>query len=359
MTKTPAQIQIFSRVSFLDKLLFTKHLAVMVKAGIPVPEALVSLADQTKSAAFKKVTSAVIADVENGQNLAKSLEKFPKVFDKFYVSLIAIGEESGNLEENLAYLASELQKSYEFDKKVKGAMLYPELIISVALVMGGGISIYVLPQLANLFTSLDVKLPLTTRILLYISVLMQHYGLIIVPSVFAVFFLLTLLVKTAAVKPLWHRFLLKIPIFGTFIQNSQTAGFCRNLGLMLKSGLSIIASLKASAASMDNVVYKGYILSLIKTVEKGKSLSDELANGQYPYFPSIVAKMVGVGEKTGKLDETLLYLGDFFADEVDATAKNLPSILEPALLVIIAAIVLFLALAIIGPIYDLTGSIRQ
>ena len=343
----------------MDKLLFTKHLSIMIKSGITLTEAITSLKDQTANPNFKKILQAVGAEVANGQTLRKALAEHSRVFDPLYLNLISIGEESGNLEENLEYLAKELQKTYEFDKKVKGAMMYPTLIIIVALIMGGGISIFVLPQLANLFTSMDVKLPLATRILLWFSQLMQHYGIIIVPAVFGLIFLFTILVKTSFIKPLWHRFLLHIPIFGPFIQNSEAANFCRNLGLMLKSGLAITTALKAVEEGTNNLVFKGYVQSLRNTVEKGKPMEEELASGKYHYFPLIIAKMVGVGEKTGKLDETLLYLGDFFADEVDNTAKNLPTILEPALLVVIAGMVLFLALAIIAPIYDLTGSVRR
>lgn len=352
-------LTIINRVSFLDKLLFTKHLSVMIKSGITLSDSLEVLRTQTSNPAFKKVLAEISKQIANGQTLKKALSQYPKIFDPLYLNLINIGEESGNLEKNLEYLAQELQKTYEFDKKVKGAMLYPGLIISVALIMGGGISIFVLPQLANLFTSLDAKLPLSTRILLWLSTFMQHYGLIFVPSVFAAIFLFSLLVKTAPVKPLWHRFLLRLPIFGPFIRDSQTANFCRNLGLMLKSGLPIVTALKAVEESADNLVYKNYVRALTKTVEKGKPIEAELSGGRYKYFPLIVAKMAGVGERTGKLDETLLYLGDFFAGEVDSTAKNLPTILEPALLVVIAGMVLFLALAIIGPIYDLTGSVKR
>lgn len=353
------QIVLFSKVGFLDKLLFTKHLSVMIKSGVTLSEGIEVLRSQTINPAFKKVLTEIGAEITNGQTLKKALSAHPKIFDPLYINLISIGEESGNLEENLEYLAQELQKSYEFDKKVKGAMLYPELIVSVALIMAGGISIFVLPQMANLFTSMNVKLPITTRILLAVSMFMQHYGLIVVPLVFVAIFLMSFLVKTAPVKPIWHRFLLRLPIFGPFLQNSQTASLCRNLGLMLKSGLPIVTALKASGDSMDNLVYKGYVESLIKTVDKGKPMAQELSSGKYKYIPLIVSKMIGVGEKTGKLDETLLYLGDFFADEVDSTAKNLPTILEPALLVVIAGMVLFLALAIISPIYDLTGSVRR
>ena len=352
-------MNILNRVSFLDRMMFTKHLAVMVKSGVTLSEAIGVVRQQTGNPVFKRVLEKVEKEIAQGQTLKKALTDQRGVFDPVYISLIGVGEESGNLVENLEFLAGEMQKTYEFESKVRGALLYPEIILSVALVMGGGIAIFVLPQLASLFSSLDVALPLPTRILLGISTLMQNYGLVIVPGIFGGIILLILLVRTPIIKPLWHRFVLHWPILGQFIRNSQTASLCRNLGLMLRSGLPITLALQAAEEGTTNLVFRGYVHSLGKSVEKGRSIEDELSGGKYRHVPAIVAKMAGVGERSGKLDETLLYLGDFFADEVDIAAKNLPTVLEPLLLVVIAGVVLFLALSIIGPIYDLTGSVRR
>src|SRR6266567_1954384 len=162
-----AQIQLFSRVTFVDKLLFTKHLSVMIKSGITIVEALDILASQTKSNAFRNVIVAVGDDIKNGKTLAKSLAKHPKVFDTFYVSLIEVGESSGTLEETLIYLATQLGKEYAFRKKVRGALLYPTIVFTAAMVVGISISLFVLPKLIDLFQGLDVKLPLTTQALLF------------------------------------------------------------------------------------------------------------------------------------------------------------------------------------------------
>lgn len=352
-------MNIFDRVSFLDKLLFTKHLSVMVKSGIPLSEAIISLHEQALNTAFKKVLGGVSAEVANGQSLEKALSKYPKVFDPLYTSLVSIGEESGTLETNLEYLAKLLGKNYEFKQKVKSALLYPTFVVVVALTIGFGIAIFVLPQLVSLFESLDAKLPLTTQILLFVSKVMRNFGIFIVFGFLGVIAAFSFAVKTKQIKPYWHKFLLRVPVIGTFICYVETASMCRNLGLMLRSGFPITRALETLEVATENLVFKSYIKSIKEAVEKGRTIESELSTKKYPFMPSIVAKMVDVGEKTGKLDETLTYLADFFEEEVDSMAKNFPTILEPILLVVIAGMVAFLALAIITPIYEFTASVKR
>lgn len=357
--KLSAQVNFFNNVSTLEKVLFTKHLAVMVKSGIPLVEAFETLKEQTVNPYFKSVLQKILTEINNGQNLAKSLAKFPKVFDNLYLSLVDIGEQSGNLEANLEYLANLMKKNYEFSKKVQGAMLYPGIVLSATGIIGLGLALFVLPKLTDLFNSLEVKLPLSTKILLFIAQIMKNYGIIIVPGIFILTFLFFLIVKTPKVKPTWHKFLLSLPILGPLLQNIELANFCRNLGIMLKSGLPVTTALEAQSEASTNLVYKHYVETLLKGVSKGNKLSEVMSSKEFKQMPLIVSKMIGVGEKTGKLEESLIYLGEFFEDEVDSTTKNLSTILEPILLLGIGIVVAFVALAIISPIYQLTGSIRR
>lgn len=349
----------FERIGFLEKLIFTKHLAVMIKAGMPLAEALFALQRQTQNYAFKKLLLNIVTDFTNGQTLTKTLSKHPNVFDPTYLNMIHVGEQSGTLEENLGYLADLLQKRYEFQKKIQSAMLYPILVLTVALIAGGGISLFVLPNLVDLFKSLDVNLPLTTRILLFVSNSLKVYGVFIVGGIFFSFLLCRLLITLPTIKPLWHRILLSLPILGQFLQNIELASICRNMGVMLKSGLSITKTITGQHEATENLVYKAYLYQLLLSVEKGQPISAELVSGKYKYIPPIVASMLAVGEKTGKLDESLIYLGDFFEDDVENTAKNLSNILEPILLIVIGLFVAFMALAIISPIYQITTGIKR
>ncbi len=347
------------RITLLDKVLFTKHLSVMLKSGIPLAEAVKSLMDQTKNPAFKVVLEDILAEVENGQSLEKALSKHPKVFDALYLSLVATGEKSGNLEENLEYLAGQLKKTYAFNKKIAGATLYPKLVISAALIMGGSLALFVLPNLVKLFASLDVELPVTTKILLYVANLMKNFGYLIVGGVFVLAFLISLALKTSWLKPKWHLLLLTAPAFGGLNQNIELAQICRDLGIMLKSGLTITEALETQQKATQNLVFKKYLGDLLKGTEKGKKISAQMNSQKLKFIPMIVPKMIGIGEETGKLDEVLLYLGDFFEEEVDDATANLSSTLEPILLMVIGVIVAFIALAIISPIYQLAGNIKK
>lgn len=350
---------LFNSVSDLDRLLFTKYLAEMLKSGIPVDEAINTAKVQTKNAYFKKILSKVEESVKNGQPLAKALSKFPEAFDPLYTSLVKVGEGSGNLESNLGYLSIQIKKSYEFKKKVQGAMLYPSLILVSTIVAGGGLALFVLPQLVDLFKSLNANLPLSTKILLFVAQAMKNHGFIIIGGILGTFTALAILVETPFIKPKWHRLLLMLPGIGILIQNIQLSSICRNLGLMLKSGIPLVPALKTECDATSNLVYKSYLKRLVVSADSGKALAEEMNMHRFSFFPAIMTKMVGVGEKTGKLDETFIYLGDFFEEEVDELTKSLATIIEPVLLLTIGLVVGFVALAIISPIYELTGSIKK
>ncbi len=353
------KLPFINSIKFVDKLLFTKHLSIMLKSGIPLAEAISILTDQSRNAAFKKILLGIARDIANGQSLEKSLSRYPDVFDPLYRSIIAVGEEAGNLESNSEYLAATLQKTYEFRKKVQGAMMYPMLILVVAGLVGGGIVFFILPQLSALFKSLDVTLPLSTRILLWIADLAKNYGLIIIIVLLLSVSLFIRLISTARLKPHWHRFLLGVPVYGQFLQNSEMANFCRNMGMMLKSGLPIARALKVAREATYNLVFRSYVTDLVAAVDRGQTIEKTWSGAEKKYIPVIVPRMIGVGEKTGRLDESLLYLADFFEGEVDDMAKNLSSILEPAMLLVVAGFVAFLAFSIISPIYQFTGSVHR
>ena len=352
-------IILFSSISLQDKLLFTKHLSIMIKAGIPISEAIESLSDQTKKKEFKGILQLVLTDIQNGQPLAKSLGKFPKVFSQFFISLVEIGEQSGTLETSLQFLSQQLTKEYNLKKKIQGALMYPGLIFSATLIMGGFISLYILPQLVDFFAVFDQELPLTTRVLLFFANLMKSSGLLITGGsiLFIIFFLLFL--KLPFIKARWHALILKLPLFGKIISFSQISGFCRNLGILLQSGIPIVSSLDTTSQTLSNLKFKTDIQIISHELAKGKKINEILIEKKFSEFPDLVTKMIAVGEQTGKLEDTLLYLADFYEEEIDNISKNLTTILEPFLLLFIGLIVAFVALAIISPIYQLTGSIRR
>src|SRR3989344_6803770 len=234
--KLPAltsEISIFGKVSLVDTLAFTKHVCLMLKSGIPLPESILILEKQTSHSAFKKLLLRIHQEIANGQPLYKALSQFSHVFDAFYVSLIKVAEESGSLEKNLDYLALHLKKQHEFAGKVKGALLYPSIVLAVAIVAGIGLSIFVLPKLIDLFASLDVELPLSTRILLSFAKVMRDYGIFLLSGFVMFFVLIRWAITTQIIKPRWHFFLLSLPVLGVFMQNIQLASMFRNIGTML------------------------------------------------------------------------------------------------------------------------------
>lgn len=331
----------------------------MLKSGITISEAIETIAAQTKSAKFNSILNQVAKELANGQSLAKALRSHANVFDLFYVSLIEVGEQSGTLEESLNYLSIQLAKEYSLRKKIQGALLYPTIVLIAITLVGAGMSLFVLPKLIDLFASLNVNLPIATKILLYFANLMKNHGVLIILGFIALVFLFRVFIKLPLIKPKWDRLILSFPIFGELVQNAQLASICRNLGIMLKTGLPITKSLAIQHAAVENSVFKEYLNKIQKSIDKGKDIGNELSAGNYSKFSPIAIKMIGVGEKTGKLDEAFIYLGDFFEEEVDNSAKNLSVVLEPIVLLVIGLLVGFVALAIISPIYELTGSIKK
>ena len=342
-----------------EKLFFTKHLSIMVASGIPLAEALDTLAEQTKSKKLKKVIYELLKDVENGQALAKSMRKHEKVFGELYISLIEVGEKSGELEKTLDFLAGQMSKDYALRKKVQAAMLYPSIVFSATLLMGGFITVFILPKLITFFEDFEIELPITTKILLFIGNAMQNYGLIIFGALAIITVILVVLSRSPVIKPTLHRLILKTPLIGNFLGLAQITRFTRNLGTLLSSGVPVSEAVETTAYTLSNLSYRNEVLVLKKSIEKGKNISESLESHKHSNFPPVAVKMIGIGEKTGKLDDTLIYLSDFFEEEIDNISKNLSTIIEPVLLIGIGIAVAFVALAIISPIYELTGTIRQ
>ena len=362
MLKLPSlntEITWFEKVTTLDLLALTKHLSLMLKSGITLAEAVSILVQQTQKTVFRRLLEEVHQELANGQSLHKALMKFPRVFDPFFINLIKAADESGTLEKNLDYLSDHLKKRREFVSKVQGALLYPGIVLSVAVVAGLGLSFFVLPKLVDLFSSLDVELPLSTKILIWFAQLMKNHGGLVAICLVASAFLLRYLVKTRFVRPWWDRVVLRTPIFGQFLQNIELASIFRNLGTMLSVGVPIAAAIDVQTETTPNTVYKYYLQRLRAGVGKGKSAEEVFSAKDVRFIPLLAVRMIGTGEKTGRLDETLLYLGEYYENEVDEASKNLATVLEPVILVCVGLVVAFIAIAIIGPIYQFTGSVGR
>ncbi len=352
-TKKPLLLILNTR----EKVVFARHLSVMLEAGIPLHEALTVLNDSIATSSLQYILRIAMADVADGLPLHTSFAKFPRLFDTFFINAIDVGESSGKLSQTLLYLATQLEKSEDLKGKVYSALLYPVIVFVGALGIGVYLSFFLLPKILPLFTSLSVKLPVTTRTLLFVSGwLSKNWPWALGISV-GVVVAVGLLMRITAVRYAFYQVMLRLPIFGPLTQNLQTAKFSRVLGTLLSSGVTIVTALNVTAESTDNPVYKKELVKIAHSMERGETIGSELK--QYPrLFSRTTVSMIGIGERTGKLSDSLLKLAEFTEREVDLATRNLSTLIEPVTLLIVGVLVGFIALSIITPIYQITQGIH-
>lgn len=344
-------------VSLGQRALLARHLAIMLKSGLSLTEALRITVESTRGA-LKGILEDVQRSVTSGRSFGDALSDHEKHFSGLFISAIRAGEVSGTLETNLEHLALQLEKDRAISSKVKGAMLYPIIVLIATFVLGLVISFFVLPQIIPLFKGLGQELPITTRLLISFSTIIEeHGGALFIGIIAGVVFLLWLL-RQRFVKPVTHGLFLRLPIVKQITQATNLARFSRTLGMLLKSGLRIDEAVEIMKETLGNIYYKRTMAEVGMRVTKGSTLYEILE--QHPkLFPIVLVHMVRVGEESGKLEDTLLYLGDYYENEVDTATKALSTIIEPLLLIFIGLVVGFLALSIITPIYNITGGVRR
>ncbi len=341
------------KVPLDEKIMFTKHMSMMVKSGMSEIESIRLVRRQLKSRGFGLILDDVIAGLENGQFLSDTLKPYERVFGRLFISIISLGEISGTLSENLGFLSSELKESRALHSKVKSAMIYPSIILVATVSVIVALVLFILPRILPIFTSLGAELPLATRILIATTTFLQNYFLLVGLGFIVVVVALILLLKIGAVRYAFHRVFLLIPIAGSISQKYNMANFTRTLGILLRSGVKIVEAVTTAADITENLVFKREILAAAEEIKKGEAMYKHLEE-KPKLFPPTVTRMIEVGEKTGNLDDNLDYLASFYEGEVDETVANLSSVLEPALLLIMGGLVGFVAIAIITPIYEIT-----
>ena len=344
------------KIKTLDIIFMTKYLAVMLKAGLPITEALHHIGSETKSREIKKLTKDVIKQIENGAKLSEALAKYEKDLGSLYVNLVKVGEESGTLDQGMFFLESYLSRRYDLQKKVRGAMTYPALVVLLAIGVGAMVVVVLLPKLMGLFKSLNVELLLSTKILMWVSDTVQTRGWLILGVTVAVVVILWLLGKIKRVAYVYEWLWLKTPVLGKLAYEDSVAQFTRSFGVMLKSGVPVTRTLKILEGLAKFEREKREIKKLEEGVRRGEKLGDILLEKK-SYFPSIMARMVKVGEESGNLDENLAYVADFYEHEVEVMGDRMAELIEPILLLIVGLMVGWLAMAVITPMYNVTGSI--
>jgi type IV pilus assembly protein PilC len=359
VTAKPKQISISfgtPKVTDKDIVIFTRQLATMIDAGLPLVQCLEILGQQKESVALSKVVVQVRQDVEGGATFADSLKKHPKVFDNLYCNMVAAGEAGGILDTILQRLAAYMEKFAKIKKQIKSAMIYPSVILFVAVAVVSLLMVVVVPMLANIFSESGQQLPLPTRIVVAISNFMKGWGgLGVVIGLVSVVVVLKQWRKTENGLRAQDAFALKIPVMGSLIQRVSVAKFTRTLGTLLTSGVPILEGLIIVARTSGNKVVEEAIMATRQAVSEGKTLAEPLSKAKV--FPPMVVQMISVGEATGALDNMLNKIADFYDDEVDSAVGALTSMLEPMLMIFLGVVVGFVIVAMYMPIFQMGSAV--
>lgn len=347
---------IIGGVSDKEKLLLVKQLYAAMKAGYNSSQALEIAVTQSKGR-LKAILNQVIDEVADGAYLYESFLRHEKYFSPLFINLIKTGELSASLKENLKRLNEILEREYVFRQKVRSAMVYPAFLFLAVVSLGLGIAFFILPSILPLFKSLDVELPLSTRLLIWIAEAFDQYAFTIAMGIFISFVVLIWIIRQKFSQPVTHWFLLHFPLVGKLHRQLIMARFGRSIASLLRSGIPIDETLQITTTTMTNYYYKSVITSVIPNIKRGQALADALSAHQ-KYFEDIFIKLLDLGEKTAGLEEASDNLAEYFEAEVDETMKNLAVSLEPMLIIIVGGIVAFVAFSILGPIYKITGNIR-
>lgn len=347
---------IFSHVPVLERLLFARYFALMLRAGLDVKRALGALQKQTRSKPLRAALEAVYRGIERGATLADSMAEHPIAFTQLFVSFVRVGETTGRLQESLEILAQQLQKEYELRRAVRGGMLYPAVILTALVAVGFAMMVFVVPKLVEVFEGFDVQLPLATRMLIAISGFFEHFWYLVLLGMIAIVAGGWALLRVKSIHDGLMHGLIYTPIIGPIMQKINLARFSRSLASLLESGVAFIQALDILGTNTPHPSYASIFLAAKDHVKQGKILSDFLKD--FPrLFPPLVTNIIAVGEETGELSEVLKEIASFYEGEVDQTMKNLTSIMEPVLMVVIGLAVGALAISIISPIYNLVNVI--
>jgi len=348
------KLEIFQGISRRDIVLFSRQLAIMFAAKVSLVEALNTIASQTKNFGFRERILDLSREVEGGSAFSKALSRHSRIFSSFYISMVKSGESSGKLSETLAYLAEHLEMEYRLISKIRGAMIYPSLVIMVATFVLFLMMFFIIPQVTKIFQESDQSLPIVTQLTIGLSVFLRKWGLLFIGllAILVIFFLRY--IKTIEGKENFDKVLLKLPFTGELSKMVYLSRFAENLSTLISGGLPIAQALQITGEIVGNKVYQKIIFLTRDEVRRGEPISSVLR--RYPgAFPPLFCQMTLVGEKTGTLEKTLLNVVGFYQKEVDRTIDNLLSILEPVLIVFLGVIVAGLMAAVLLPLYTITA----
>jgi len=346
------------KVKLKDLVVFTRQLSTMISAGVPLARSLATLQQESSNKYFREVVGGITKDIESGLTLADAFAKYPRVFSDVYVNMVRAGEAGGILDEILKRLASQVEQDASIRKKIKSAMTYPVVILTVTVIAFFGIMIFVIPKIAKILLDLggpDAKLPIYTQIMLNLSSFMQHNFVFIIVGLVLASYGLRRYIRTPRGKLLFHTMLLKIPVVKTIVIKVSIARFARTFASLMSAGVGVLDALEVTGSAMGNVVIENELKEAAKQVKNGRPLSEPLSHSKN--FPAIVSQMLAVGEETGQVDTILVKVADFYEEEVSAVIDALSSIIEPLMIIVLGSIVGVIAASVMGPIASLSKNI--
>ncbi len=347
----------FKRVPLKEKMTFTRNLSVMVSSGLTVSRAIHNLSLQTKNTTFKKILESVNDDLQGGKTLSEGLGKYPTVFNELFVNMVYVGEVSGNLEEVLDILALQLEKENDLLSKVRGALIYPAVIVVAMIGIGILMLVYILPKITGVFKDMKVELPATTQVIMAISDFVREHSIITTLLSVGIIVGTKLFAGTTPGKRFFGFLFVRLPIVGNIVVKVNCARFARIYSSLLKSGISVVNALTIVSKTLSNPYYKDALGESIGEIQKGVELSKVI--GKYPViFPLLVTQILEVGEETGKTEVVLQRLAEFYEEEVSQITKNMSSIIEPILMLFIGGGVGFFAVAMLQPMYSVLENIK-
>lgn len=343
------------KIETKDLVVFTRQFATMIDSGLPLVQCLDILSGQQENKTFKEILVKVKESVESGSTFADALAKHPKAFDQLYVNLVAAGEVGGILDTILARLAAYIEKAMKLKKQVKGAMVYPITIMSIAVIVVGVILVFVIPTFAKMFADFGGELPMPTRIVIAMSDFLTKYLVVLIAAAYGIKWAIGKYYQTPGGRKNIDRFALRAPIAGPLIRKVSVAKFTRTLGTMISSGVPIMDGLEIVAKTAGNKIVEEAIYKVRQSISEGKTIAEPLAESGV--FPPMVVQMISVGEATGAMDAMLNKIADFYDDEVDDAVGAMTSMMEPLLMVFLGTTVGGLVIAMYLPIFKLAGAV--
>jgi type IV pilus assembly protein PilC len=346
----------FGNVSTAQKIAFAKNLSAMTKAGLSLSRALSVIENQSPNMHFKNLIEEINLEIKKGKTLSEALKKYPNVFSNLFISMAKAGEESGGLSDALANVALQMDKTYRLQKKVKGAMIYPGVIISVMIVVGILMFIFVVPGITATFKDLNTELPASTKFIIAMSDFLTGHWLLSIIILIAVVLVTYFSLKTTVGGRFRDKIIIKLPLVGELIKEANSARVTRTLSSLLLAGVPVAQSIQITKGMVDNYYYRQVLEEATKVVEKGENISSVFTKNPTLY-PTFVGEMMSVGEETGNMASMLLEVAIFYENDVEERTKDLSTIIEPVLMVIIGAAVGFFALSMVTPIYSVMDNI--